>query len=414
MRASLAVAASLLAFTLSFGQDAKDDPDAIVWSKAFSSISASQKNEFVLVLITNDDPFLATEEDPNKLAKQLWCSGLLGRAVRRARLERPDLRDRVRLQPLPVGMPANLTGGQASTMPSRCVVAVCDGNYRLLAFCVGVPDTDALLTLIEDAEEVLTVEANQRQDGPTIIAALAQRSRERLSRMWHAEFDTAVETLGTKPLKEDTDAGASIVQQTLTRLDGLSRDFDDVYVADVRMRFALSDAVDTRRLLVLEQHPQTRRPWCEAILPFLAGSDFSVVWNPLCERLWGFQPVRADHDISELLTWWDDQIESGAVVLSLNSPIGTRHLPWPPANADSNRRALGWSDAERLMLNLGYRQVDAEQLSLLLDRRSLKAIDINTPSRVRYIMFDQKRKLPIAVRQTDAPGKFVGMLKKAQ
>lgn len=156
------------------------DAESIEWTKAFSPVSAIDADRtLVLVVITNDDPSMlrsSTEDSPKRVDANLWCAGVFARSLRKAFDFRQDLRGRTVVQSLPVGMPAALTGGQLRNQPARAIVAVCDGSYRLLGFTVGVPDTDGLLTLIEDAEDVRSLLQMHRQQRQEIIAAVAQRS----------------------------------------------------------------------------------------------------------------------------------------------------------------------------------------------------------------------------------------------
>ncbi len=396
------------------GKAEAEDADAIVWSKVFSSISAADKDEFVFVLITNDDPYLVREADANQLAAKLWCAPVLSRSVRNARLRRPDLRDRITVQALPVGMPANLSGGRPRNQPARAIVALCDGDYRLLAFSVGVPDTAGVLTLIEDAEEVQAIQRAEQQSGEKVVAAIAERSADRVSRLWRGGLEEMLAVLGVDKVDDDADVPGAIAQKQMGRLTLLAETYSPIYLADVKLRFALSEAADRDRLLVLEQHPEARRPWCEAMIPFLAGSDFLTLWSPLCESLWGFQPVRPDVQQKELLDWWDSQIKTDSVVLSLQPPLLARGDPWPPViEGRSARRGLGWNDVQKLVVELPYRTVDAQQLAVLIESRNLGAVDIQMPTRARYLFFEPRKKSPLVVREGEPPGKFAGVLKRA-
>lgn len=394
--------------------------NSIVWTKAFSSISAAKASEsIVLIVITNDDPTLgnSSSDEPagEDLGRKLWCGPVLSRSIRKTWQARPDLRDRSVLQCLPAGMPAALTGGNLRNQPARAIVAVCDGNYRLLAFTIGVPDTEGLLTLIEDADDARLLNQMHRDSRQKRIASIAQRTEERLSRAWRGALGEMMAAMGDGNFGGEEDVNDAVAQQQIGRLTLLHDTYEPHYLADVRLRFGLSEASDRTRLVILEQHPEARRPWAEAMIPFLAGDDFVTLWEPFCETLWGFQPIRINEDDEELLQWWDSQIEAGPVVLSLLPPLPARRLSWPPVDASGKKgkRGLGWQDAQDLAVELSYRAVDAQQLSILLHSRDLRPVDIQNPTRARYLFYEKKKKSGLAIREGEPPGRFVGILKRA-
>ncbi len=373
--------------------------------------------------ITNDDPFFdeSSDRDRNKVESQVWCADVLARSVRKAKQSRADLRDRLSLQSVAAGMPAALTGGELRNQPARAVVAICDGNYRLLAFTAGVPDTAVLLTLIEDAEEVRSLRQMHERASEQLVAAIAQRSGERISRLWRSALEEMLVAmgagnLGAGNLNENADIPGAMAQRQLGRLTLLWETYAATYAADVKLRFGLTEAADRTRLVILEQHPQTRRPWCESMIPFFADNDFSTLWKPLCESLWGIEPIVKNVDATELLDWWDSQIETDAVVLSLLPPPLFRRDPWPPADLDgtTTKRGIGWHDLQQLVVQLPHRTIDAQQLSVLIRSRDLTAVDIQLPTTARYLFFEPKKKTAVVIRQGDPPGRFVARLKRAR
>lgn len=416
MRGSLAIVLLLSSVLALRGDEgAADDPDAVVWGKAFSSISATDDDSLVILVITNDDPYISPSA-PDEPQSPLWCTSVFSAAFRKAMQARPDVRERISLQPMAAGMPALLTGGELRNQPARAVIAICDGNYRLLAFTVGVPETPGLLTLIEDAEEVRLLSALHREAHEKIVAAVAQRSSQRVSRMWRGVLEQMLVALGADNLNDDADVPQAITQRQIGRLTLLSETYAPAYLADVRLRFGLSESADRTRLSILEQHPEARRPWCESMIPFLAGNDFLTLWSPLCETLWGVQPVVRDAEAAELLDWWDLQIKTDALVLSLQPPLLARRHPWPPVDpsGQTSKRGLGWNDVQELVVQRPYRTVDAQQLAVLIQSRELKPVDIQLPTMARYLFFEPKKKGAVVVREGDPPGRFVGQLKRAK
>lgn len=398
-----------------------DAPDPIPWQNPFETISASKADEsLVLILITNEDPFVASER-AKKTKKQVradqgtsnppvWCANVLALSYRKAIEQRGDLRERLTLQSIAAGLPKELTGGDSRNAPARAVLALCDGNYRLLAFMVGVPDVDDLLTLIEDGEDVVAIGQLDSEHPQQIVHKIAQRSSERMSRLWRGSLEEMAVAM-----QSDEDGVAESKELLNARLRLLSETFEPTYLADVRLRFGLTESTDQTRLIVLEQHPETRRPWCESMIPFIAGSDFLETWGVLVESIWGHQPISHDAEAEDLLSWFDLQTNTDSVVLSLQPPLHLQRLPWPPITEKGGRkRGVGWQDVHALAVEHPFRSVDAQQLAVLIRARDLNAVDIHRPSMARYLFLEPKRKRAIVVREADPPGRFAGILKRTQ
>jgi hypothetical protein len=407
------------------GADAADGNAAgaektVEWTRAFSPISAADADRaLVFMVITNDDPTIArppAEDSPRRIDGNLWCAAVFARSFRKACDVRQDLRGLAVVQSLPVGMPAELTGGKLRNRPARAIVAVCDGSYRLLGFTVGVPDTDGLLTLIEDAEDVRSLSQMLGKERDKLIAAVAQRSGERMGRIWRGALEEMIVVMGDGRFDDNADVPGATAQQQAGRLALLSETYQPYYLADAQLRFGLTETADQTRLVILEQHPEARRPWVNATMPFLASEDFLTLWNPLCESLWGFQPITMNAADPELLQWWDSLIDTEAVVFSLQPPLLARREPWPPVNAatKTNRRALGWKDVQELVVQLSHRTIDAQQLFRLIHSRGLPPVDIQLPTTARYLLFEPGKKTALVVREGEPPGRFVGRLKRAK
>ncbi len=399
---------------LAVRSDEAKPTDTIRWGEAFSAISAATSSEkTVLMVITNDDPAIATRPSTDQDDNQpLWCLPVLTRSLMKAWQARPELRDKIILQQLPVGMPAKLTGGQLRNQPARAIIAICDGNYRLLSLTVGVPGVDELLTMIEDAEDARTLcQMHQEGSRQKLIASIGQRSAGRLGRMWRGALEEMMVAMGDGDFDEDADVPEATRQKQAGRLVVLHDNYQPTYLADVKLRFGLTEAADRTRLVILEQHSETRRPWAEAAIPFLVDEDFVTLWQPLCETLWGNAPIQLGQSDEALLQWWDSLGDTDSVVLSLQPPLLTQRLPWPPI---TDKRGLSWSDVQELAVALPYRSVNAQQLSTLLHTRDLKPVDIEMPSRARYLYFESKKKAGSVFREGEAPGRFVGILKRAK
>ncbi len=408
MRALLALT-FLCATALTSAGDEPAVDETLSWQPPFTAVSASEPFSLVVMLITNDDAFAAIKP-PAKEGGQpqvtQWCRPNLQHAYRKALAARPDLKDRCFLQYLPAGTPQQLTGGHDRNQPERAIVAICNGNYQLLSLVVGVPDSDELLTMIEDAQQVQAfIELYEGEIGK-ITGGIADRSMKRMTRLWRNALKEILAAMNA-----DDRSGQAFLTTTLGRI---ALTFQEVYLTDVRLRFGLTDAADRIRLVVLEQHLEARRPWCEAMMPFVAGTDFTKTWKPLTEAVWQVAPVVHDADADELLAWWDTQVENDSLVLALDPPLLLRQQPWPPVDLGgiADKRGLGWQDLQKLLLELPYRTVDGEQLATLVRDRGLPPLDIELPTRARYLFFEANKRAPLVIREGDIPGKPIGRVKR--
>ncbi len=401
---------------------AEGDPTAVVWEQAFSPISAADtESTLVMILISNDDPLgsepPAREKPELEGGDRLWCSDVLLISFRKMLSRRPDLTGHLSLQSIAAGLPAGLTGGVLRNQPARAVVALCDGKYRLLAFAVGVPDTSGLLTLVEDAEEVRQFGRKHQHAAHEMVASIAQRSSQRLDRMWRSALQEMFDSLGGAGDEIDRSGGLlGSLKEQQDRLAMLNQTYQPTYMADAKLRFGLSELVDRQRLVILEQHPQARQPWCESMIPFIADNDFVTLWKPLCESLWGVAPIVREFEAADLLEWWDAKIKTGSVVLSLLPPLYLRGQRWPPVeiNGKKIKRGSGWARAQELAMQLPYRSISLQQLSTLIQSRDLQPIDIQQPAAARYLLFESAQKPALVIRQGDPPGRFIGKLQRAK
>ena len=171
MRLSSVLAVFLLQVSASNSFLAAGPPEeaALNWQSPFTVLSAENPDsKLVLILVTNDDAFYKHPAAANKPvaaqppgvsqqadhAQQGWCVAEFHHTCQRVLKLRPDLKDKISLQSVFAGTPSELSGGNAHTSPKRVVCFLCDKHYKLLAFSIGIPNSDDLLTLIEDAQEV--------------------------------------------------------------------------------------------------------------------------------------------------------------------------------------------------------------------------------------------------------------------
>lgn len=143
MRASLAIVFFICVACYARSDEATAEEtstdETVAWQKPFEAISASKASDaLVLILITNEDPFL-TQENSDRLNKQqtsstrvpakkanhnppVWCSDILAFSYRKALDRRVDLRGRLKLQSIAAGLPRELTGGTDRNTPARGVL----------------------------------------------------------------------------------------------------------------------------------------------------------------------------------------------------------------------------------------------------------------------------------------------------
>jgi hypothetical protein len=413
----------LTTFESAVGEEPGQQKVDLTWSTPFEAISASTTvSPLVFIVITNDDPLddlsgdAAAKSQTDKPAI-LWCKPIIESVFKRVLRSRPDLKDHYVLQPIAAGTPKLLTNGIDRTQPERAMLALCDSDYRLLALQIGVPDIDEMLTLIEDAQFVQTLQNNVGNDHADLAKrfdGVTEYNSKRMPRLWREAVD-AMKKIVRQNVEEDDD---QIVESDSLKRRALARigeSFEETYLQDVKQRFAFDDASDRVRLAVIEQHTQARQPWCDAMLPFVEGSNFKENWTVFAELVWKQSPVTRHNQSQELLNWWDSNAERKMVVLALDPPILKTLRPWPPIDVDSiaDKRNLGWTDLENAASKHPYRHVNAEQLATLMRARNLKPIDIELPSRARYIVFDPKRSSGVVIREGDLPAKHIGRIKRS-
>jgi len=392
------------------------EEDSIVWLQPFAPFAVSAADrDMVLVVITNDPPWQSPDELENIATKGLddsefWCAKMLESSVRRLLASRADLKGRLKFQSMTAGLPAELTGGEPSRLPSQVMVAICDDQYRLLSFVVGVPEAGDLATLIKLAEETSVLLCRTKDDRQTVIDRLADRSRSQIGRLWQAglrELESSMKVAEEDGELADSEAAGRQVKFVL-------RDLESTYLLDSKLRFGLTGPADRARRMILEQHVETRRAWCASAIPFLAGVDFRQAWRPMVESIWGHPPITDDRESSELMAWFDLQLETSSLVMQLKPPMDSEHLPWPPSEDPRERRGSPWRTVHSQALNQPFRLIDAAQAAVLIRKYELMPIDIYQPSLARYLFLPEGKRQLHVIRQTDPPSRFAAMLKRSK
>lgn len=392
-----------------------DDPHSPTWEAPFSAISSSEsESPLVILVITNDDPLshrrtVSTDRRQPAVDKPaIWCGQIIQQDLRSMLRKRPDLRSRIKLQALAAGLPIELTNGVPRHQPSRSVVLVCDGRYRLLGMTVGVPDTGQLRALIEDAEEVhRLITLDQERSRQQLVAMLADRNQERLTRMWQNVLSEMRQGFAAD---DATDLSATSIVSSRDEVFQLTDALQSAYEVDSRLRFGLKDQLDRQRLTVLEQHPETREHWCNTLTPFIAGINAEDHWRELVESIWGLPPITANLDITELKKWTQDQTSSDLVIFTIQSP---RQLEgtWPPSR--EAKAGKSWNELHEKLSLYPSRPIDLESLANLIQAMELQPIDAFRPVMGRYVVLERDSN-PLVIRATDPPGRLAGFLRRSK
>ena len=165
--------------------------------------------------------------------------------------------------------------------------------------------------------------------------------------------------------------GAVAPMPTLTRLRQLFLALKPTYLYDVQTRFGLSTDLDTRRLVILEQHTESRYPWCQSIMPFIIGMDVQKDWQIFVELLWKQYAIPTGSDQTELLAWFDEQRKAGPLVLAITAPSYLQHKRWPP-NASKGQRGTSWQQTHDVATEFPFRAITPQQLTELIRQREFK------------------------------------------
>lgn len=391
--------------------------EGLTFREPFSGLSASEtESKLIVFLITDEDPFAWTkakldQADKNRLGggPDVWCGREFRRSFQKLFVSRPDLKDRCIAQRVVAGLPFNLTGGVRRTLPPRAMVAICDGNYRLASLAVGVPEPDDLLRLIEDAQENLTLLELHEGDPAKMGAQILDRTNSRVRRVYSESLTRLAEQMRWDETLSPID------DAWIAKYATFIADLNPSYLFDVQLRFGLSDTSDLIRLIVLEQHTETRRDWCDTIAPYIVGRPMRELMNPLIDTTWGF-PVVVNADKSqhqETLRWFSTRRDNAIVVLAIKPTYLDRNIVWPPPSVSRNPLAkLDWNALETAMSHHAFRTVSTEELAVLLRESDELPINLLSPVRARYLIFQPGKKRIEVIRENDLPGKFLKRLEK--
>ncbi|MFG0286920.1 MAG: hypothetical protein ACF8CQ_02030, partial [Rhodopirellula sp. JB044] len=256
------------------------------------------------------------------------------------------------------------------------------------------------------------------------VKQIADRNRERVTRIWRLELERQLEVLATasgeaeQPFEDST----TLTEEIVVRLGPLADQLQNVYLKDVQMRFGLTEKSDLDRLVVLEQHAATRMPWASTIGPFVAGADLRKLYVDLAEIIWSRSamqiavPGELAGEPDVVADWVSQQDAQAAFTFELTPPLlsrrgGTQRIP---VSEVARRHRLGWDDLDAEIEELAMLRVSNRDLAKWLIRGQRRPIDISRPSHARYLFFRSAADRPYPIRDGEAPGRTITMIRKVQ
>ena len=316
--------------------------------------SHSQPAPLRLIVVTDDD-FLASGQDA-------WCARVLSRAVDELRQIRPDTE--LELEMRPAGPPAILCGGRPPLGPRRAVGILCDHQRRIAAFCVGVPTGRQLAAMVEDADEVAILRLAESRnleppDAETepqdrLVEALHARATQRVLRHY-------------RPLVHKI--------KRATPLDEAAAMLQPALAADRGERFLVAGLPDAARWLSAQQHAETMRHWCEAMLPSLVAQSVDAVWQDLTALVWDSRPWQLAPQDADLISWYTESIAAGPVILWVQAPELRIGLPAASENAAAAPAPID-ETTQNLLDQAQHRVVTWPAVANLLQHRQDKPADL--------------------------------------
>lgn len=388
--------------------------EPIRWRTPFQPLGESSqlREKIVVSVITNDDPYPMKGDQAEP-----WCGAMLQRRVATLLERRPDLSDQLLFQFLPAGRPAIVTGGESRNQPARVVIAFCDEHCRLLDLCVGMPDADELQRLIEDVQETRSLRGAEGTNRTQLQRQVAARADERLPRLWKPAMEAALQAAAQIPL--DAPPAADEQSRALGPLMSSERalaQLAPVYEKDVSIRFGLTQQEDWVRLEILEQHAETRREWCEAVLPALVDFDWELIWHPTVASIWRHPPFRRQSLDPQLLVWFERQIAQTMVPLAIGeNPLQAYDSLLQLVSSETQpRESSRWVTLREHIESMPLRRLSIEQLAALLSEREIAPIDLERPSPARYVIFETEDSPPLLIRTADSPSNWLRRLKRKE
>ena len=431
--------------SVAFGQANQPQPDVDApfqlsdfgWRPAFQNdrSTPSQRDsdgrKLHLIVLTNDDFLgqapvkaapgvrLVSALKPGVVRHSVWCQRSIANALRRAQEVRPGLSNELVVSYLPAGEPRLLHASRSETTAKRVIVMCCSSDDRLLGLLVGVPSHDDLLALIEDSQEAALIASFADQNSVWPDQALTDRSRQRLPRRWRFLFDQLLTNHAGGKARFTRQDLAEIV--TTTHLASLSQTLWPVYLKDCQLRFALELPVDTQRLITVEQHCETRSDWCQTMIPLIAGVDVKQHWTDLTKVIWGVDPYDRNRDIDSLLQWLKaapDRARFMAIAVPGDAvpgdavPGDAGGREWFENMPRETHVVTRWREAHQSIDVEDLRMIKPAELAMWIQHDQLPAVDLNLPSRLRYVIVEPGQQRMRLIRQTESPNRLLKLAEK--
>ena len=131
-----------------------EDVIQVKWQEPYTTLSSINGTAQLIMMLVTDDQAFAQLDSRRVKRREPWCATVIAQSLSGLLRHRPALKRQLSLEHLPVGTPAILCGGNPLDVPSGAMVFVLNTDHQVLAWMIGVPESDSLISLIEDAEEV--------------------------------------------------------------------------------------------------------------------------------------------------------------------------------------------------------------------------------------------------------------------
>ncbi|SMP54277.1 hypothetical protein SAMN06265222_104229 [Neorhodopirellula lusitana] len=398
--------------------------DTGFWTSPMREVDTATADQTLLVIVITDDidPAWISLDKTIRLANRpvCWCETSITKAVAAIPPGFAHPSAPIEGQHWPLGIPKVLTGGESNLPPGRTITVVTDGHYRTLGVIVGIPEDQELVRLIEEAEETRGWLRQHRREPDQLVKKLAERSRQRLPRIWQLQLDQQVAALGTTPLEQVADAisqNERFTKQVQIRFGQVADQVQHTYKQHIEQRFGMTPETDFRRLVALEQHSATRMPWMTTLLPFMAGADLRNVYLDLAETVWDQRAMpiqmQGKDPLGDWLTQFGDQ---GPFALHIPPPYlrNRTELQLAKVSDIAQRRGFGWQDLDEALGNGPVRETNLRELATWLYRSKKRPLDLQRPSQTRYLFFRSSTDSPYPIRDGEPPGRSITMIRQVQ
>jgi len=226
------------------------------------------------------------------------------------------------------------------------------------------------MSLLEDADDLLlsaSMEALDQGNDPesegesSLVKVVRERSAKRTIRHY-------LPLLGK--IREDSEltAAAEILAPAVQ--------------LDLGERFHLTPPIDGDRLVSTQQHIESSRYWCDAILPCVVEKPIDTIWPELASIVWNAQPWRVQSDSVALTSWYEATIKDRPIVNEIaGNPIpaylgGAVNAVIGNPEAIENRAKVDAELESKLSDIAVYKRLSLPEFATLLAHRKDRPIDI--------------------------------------